>query len=393
MMIKDTLFVDYGYAQCNYFGERICGDAIGVTRIPEEDRFIAVLSDGLGHGVKANILSTMTTTMALRFVAEDDDIYHAAEIIMDTLPICQVRKISYATFTIVDIRLNGESRVIEMGNPAFILLRNGVDAVLPFETFDSPKHENRTMSVYNFKITAGDRLLFFSDGVSQAGLGSPAYPLGWRRSGCLRFTEDLLKEKSDLSSHELSNAVLSAAIAKENNREPRDDITCAAIHFRCPKKLMIFTGPPFNKERDAAAADMLRQFKGQKVVCGGTSAEIVSREFGEKLTMDLSTVGRDLPPISRLKGVDLVTEGIFTLTRAAQYLERGDRRRHADPAGMIVDMLLGNDIIEFIVGTRINEAHQDPNLPIDLEIRRNIIKRISKTLQEDYLKEVLIKFV
>jgi hypothetical protein len=157
--------------------------------------------------------------------------------------------------------------------------------------------------------------------------------------------------------------------------------------------MLLFTGAPYDRSRDAECAAMLAAFEGDKAVCGGTTAEIIARELKRQVKMNLSTAAGDLPPESEIDGINLVTEGIFTLTRTAQYLEgdAGVNRRNA--AGELVEILLRNDIIEFVVGTRINEAHQDPNLPVDLEIRRNIIKRLAQVLENKYLKEVNIRYV
>ena len=393
MNVALPLFVDMGYNQCSKHGQMICGDAVAFKRFPQEERFIAVLSDGLGSGVKANILASMTTTMALKFIAEDRDILHSAEIIMDALPICQVRRISYATFTIVDTALDGKTRVIEMGNPEFILLRDGEQVSIPCRQLDSPKWENRTMSIYEFDVKPLDRLIFCSDGISQAGVGSEKYPLGWRVKGCLKYICETVGNNPEISSHELARGVVREAIAKEPKRVAGDDMTCCVINFRHPRKLLLFTGPPFNQEHDAECATLLENFDGVKVICGGTSAEIVSRELKRPLTMDLKSVGHELPPMSKMDGIDLITEGIFTLTKTARYLEKGTGVNLHDPAAMLVNALRSCDMIEFLVGTRINEAHQDPNLPVDLEIRRNIVKRIAGILKEKYMKDVSVRFV
>ncbi|MPN13306.1 hypothetical protein SDC9_160627 [bioreactor metagenome] len=156
--------------------------------------------------------------------------------------------------------------------------------------------------------------------------------------------------------------------------------------------MLLFTGPPFDRERDAECARQFRDFDGTRVICGGTSAAIVSRELGIPLIPEPDSGSGDLPPTSKLEGADLVTEGIVTLSRAANYLEQGDAE-HNNPAGHLVDLLRRNDVIEFLVGTRINEAHQDPNLPADLELRRNIVKRVAAALRDRYMKEVRITFV
>lgn len=387
-----NLFIDTGFSQCCHFQEKACGDAVAFKRIPAEERLLAVLADGLGHGVKANILALMTTTMALRFSAEDREIVHSAEIIMDALPVCQVRQISYATFTIVDTRLGGVTRIVEMGNPEFLLLRHGRPFPVEGREFSSPKYRERAMTAYTFQAQAEDRVLFFSDGVTQAGLGTPRFPLGWRGSGVEEYAAAQVAAQPDICAQELSERILREAVAHEPGQRPADDISCACLYFRKPRRMLLFTGPPFDQARDAECARTFREFEGTKVISGGTSAEIISRELGRPLTIDLDTVSGDLPPLSRMPGVDLVTEGIFTLTRAARYLENNEFSK-LDPAGRLVELMRRNDIIEFLVGTRINEAHQDPNLPVDLELRRNIIKRLGAVLSDRYMKEVRIHFV
>lgn len=392
--MKENLFLDIGYFQRKKRGQNICGDAFKLQRVPEENRIVAVLSDGLGSGVKANILSSMTATMAVKFIAGNREIIRSAEVIMGALPECKVRKISYATFTIVDTTLDGATRIIEMGNPPFILARGGRGVDMPpARTIQSPKWKDRALSIYEFKAAPQDRIIFFSDGISQSGLGTQRFKLGWKNDGCRGFVESELDRDDGISSHELAVDIVKRAISNEPGCTPHDDMSCAVMYFREPKKMLLFTGPPFAADRDEECAKTVDSFAGQKVICGGTSAEIVSRVLGRELKMDLRGIHDELPPSSKMDGVDLVTEGIFTLTRTAQYLEQEVLAGKNDPAAMLVDMLLENDIIEFLVGTRINEAHQDPRLPMDLELRRNIVKRIADSLKNKYLKEVNIRYV
>lgn len=392
--VTTPLFIDMGYSQHMKHGENICGDAFRYSRGTGEHRLVSVLSDGLGSGVKANILASMTAAMALRFETESDrEIIHTAEIMMEALPICQTRKISYATFTIVNSDLNGKTRIIEMGNPEFILLRRGKAEEVPFREIESPKWKNRTIKVYEFTIHPGDRVILFSDGISQAGMGTEELPLGWRVSGCAAFAEEVVQREPKISSYELAEVIRREALRKEPRNLAGDDMTCAVFYFREPRKMLVFTGPPFDPARDKQCAEMVATFDGTTAICGGTSAEIVSRELNRPLKMELLDFESGIPPMSQMEGVDLVTEGIFTLTRAAQYLENYDGTTHRNPAGKLVADLLKNDIIEILVGTRINDAHQDPNLPLDLELRRNIVKRIAFALEHNFLKTTNVKYV
>lgn len=386
--MTEEVFIEVDAAQRNRFGEDICGDAFKTLRVPDEGRVIAVLSDGLGHGVKASILSLMTATMALKYTATDADVVRAAEVIMDALPVCQVRKISYATFTVVDIHPDGATRVVEMDNPPVILLRAGKAQHMDFEEVSSPRYNDRLIRVYDLNMQPGDRLIFTSDGITQAGLGSERMRLGWRIKGCREFVEEIVAKDPSISARSLSQKILSQALRQEPFQRAYDDMTAAVIYFRRPRRSIVLTGPPYAAHRDKEFAQMLAEFPGRKIICGGTTANIVARELGRAIrdSLRVATVS-DIPPAAEMDGVDLVTEGILTLTRVARLLEQDEAPREKSPATQLYDILLDSDSIEFIVGARINEAHQDPNLPIDLEIRRNIIRRICKVLEEKYLKE------
>jgi hypothetical protein len=390
--VTGALFVEVEACQRNMHGEEICGDSFRTMKLPGDGRLISVLSDGLGHGVKASILSIMTATMALKFIASDSDILRSAEIIMDALPVCQVRRISYATFTIVDARLDGSTRVIEMGNPPLLLIRNGQSVEVECEDVASPRFEERRMRIYNLAMRQEDRLVVMSDGITQAGMGTERLRLGWRLEGCRDYILEQVRSDPAISARDLSQKIIGEALRKEPRHHAYDDMTAAVVYFRQPRCTIVLTGPPYARDRDAEFARRLSAFHGRRVVCGGTTANIVSRELGIKASSSLERSAGDLPPATDMPGIDLVTEGILTLTRTAQLIEKEEAPGTRNAASRLHEILLDSDSIEFVVGARINEAHQDPTLPLDLEIRRNIIKRISRVLEEKYLKEVRIQF-
>jgi hypothetical protein len=224
-------------------------------------------------------------------------------------------------------------------------------------------------------------------------MGSWANPLGWRDEGCRNFVEKSVRRDPSISGRHLANAVLQESLMKEPHGEAGDDMTCAVLYFRKPRKLILLTGPPFSRERDGEYAHLLVHFPGRKVVSGGTTADIVARQLGRSITTDLGTARSNLPPISRMEGVDLVTEGILTLTSTQKILDSGEGMKSSNPAAMMANLLLESDVIEFVVGTRINEAHQDPSLPVELDMRRNIVRTMARTLEEKYLKQTRTRFI
>ncbi len=273
MNSADPLFLDVDFFQKRKTGQFVCGDSFFSRKIPGRNRVVSVLSDGLGSGIKASILSSMTATMALRFMEGDMEILRSAEVMMDALPVCKVRGISYATFTIVDAVLHGWTRVIEMDNPPFLLVRGGRVMTPGRREMASARWKDRKITVNEFFARPEDRIILFSDGVTQAGMGSWANPTGWGEEKCTDYILRLLRDRPGLSSRELSRRIVSEALVREPHEHAGDDVTCAVMYFRSPRKLLVLSGPPFDGQRDREYAEMLGKFPGRKAICGGTTAE------------------------------------------------------------------------------------------------------------------------
>lgn len=400
-------FIEVGHHQLFKYKQGAGGDTFLSQKNESDGRVITVLSDGLGSGIKAGVLSTLTATMAMKFIASDIPIKRAANIIMNTLPVCKERGISYATFTLVDIEPNSMVRIMEYDNPGYVLVRQKT-MVEPIKQCSVIERKNKktaplreSLLYYSdYKALPGDRLVFFSDGVTQSGMGTHAFPLGWGASRTQDFILETISENPDISARELACSVVRKAHLHDGY-EAKDDITCGVIYFRHPRDLLIMTGPPINFDNDAKMASDFNAFNGRKIVCGGTTTNILSRQLGKPVKLILKGLDTVVPPMSEMEGADLVTEGIITLGKVAEMLETDSRlgrdltveRLTENGATKIIDLLQDSDRIFFMVGTKINDAHQDPNMPVELEIRRNVVKKIQKILTEQYLKEVTIRYL
>jgi hypothetical protein len=240
----------------------------------------------------------------------------------------------------------------------------------------------------------GDRIIIFSDGVSQSGMGSKTYPLGWRRNELIESINKEISENQQVSARQLSQKIV--AKAKMNDMlKPKDDITCAVIYFRKPRNLLIVTGPPIDNSKDVILKERVENFQGKKIISGGTTANIMSREFNKEIKINFKSFSAKTPPESGMEGVDLITEGMLTLSQVADALEKKVAYETLENSAVksFIKLVLNSDIVNFLVGTKINEAHQDPNIPFDLGIRRTIIKRIAFALENIYLKEIYLEYI
>lgn len=387
------MFIKTGWFSIKKESENAFGDCILTKRYKEGGRVIAVLSDGLGSGIKANILSRMTSVMLLKFAENNSDLIKAGEIVMNSLPICKVRGISYSTFSIVVADELGNIKIIEEGNPDFLLIRNNEIVEVTPKIIDSKTHKERHLKVYNFSLKINDTVVFMSDGITQAALGSKNLPLGLTREGVIKIILEYIKNNPNFTPCDLAFYITNFAKSVCENNKTKDDTSALIIKAVEPINAIIFTGPPYNSEQDNTWAQMFKNFEGKKAISGGTTAKILSRELNRELVTSQNTSYGALPDISFMEGADLVTEGILTLTKTLQYLEDETYKNKKNSASKLVEFLLFADNINFIVGAKVNTAHYDPNLPVEIELRKDVVKKIANLLKEKYLKKVAIQYM
>lgn len=370
--------LDVSWKSLNKHGEELCGDTVSILK--NEDSDIFVLSDGMGSGVKANILSTLTAKILGTMLKDGSSIQDCVETIAKTLPVCAVRQVAYSTFTILQIYKNGDAYLVEYDNPGCVLIRDGCVADIPYSV---RQIEGKLIRDCRLKVTIDDYFVLMSDGVIHAGVGN-MMSFGW---GWGRASEYI--RKACLST--LSAPRLTSMICKACNDlymdSPGDDTTVAVIHAVRPKYVNIFTGPPTSYDDDALIMRDFMTSPGKKIVSGGTSANIAARILKKKILASIKYNDPEIPPIASLEGVDLVTEGVLTLNRCANMLEqynKGDLTEKffdsldADNgAAMIAKILIEEcTILHMFVGQAMNAAHQNVGLPFDLSIRMRLVDKI-----------------
>jgi hypothetical protein len=393
--LDDNFYIEINCQQKNHSEERVCGDVFLSKKIKEEGRFIIVLSDGLGHGIKANLLAILTSTLAANLTEERQSINRIADTIMNTLPFDEVKQLNYSTFTILEIDGEGEAKILEFENPKTVIFRGGrrFEPLWNVVVLDSEKNPGREILATSFRPKKEDRIVFCTDGVVQSGLGNEIFPTGWGQENFEKYVFDSIKEEHDISAAKLAGRVINKANLNDQFF-PKDDMSCAVVYFREPRKLMVCTGPPQEEESDSEFARILKAFDGKKIICGATTSDIISREWKKEITDSNVITDPELPPVSHMEGVELITEGILTLSKVNEILKEYNQstKLGKGPADEIVKLILDSDEIQFIAGTKINVAHQDPNLPVDLELRRTVVHRITRVLEEKFLKEVSMRF-
>ena len=372
------MHVDTAYRSLFKYGEELCGDNVRITRT--EDSVFAVLADGLGSGVKANILSTLTSTIISTMLTEGAAMEQAVETIVSTLPICSVRKLAYSTFSVLQIKDTGEAYLAEFDNPACIFIRNG--ELMELEMTDK-EYAGKTVYESRFTVFPGDVLALISDGVVYAGVGS-ILNFGWTWESVAEWLrKESLKEKS---APRLA-AALSQAVKELYMDKPGDDSTVMVARISPRQVVNMFAGPPKNKDDDPKMVRDFMTSSGKKLICGGSSANIVARVLNRSIETILDYVDPLIPPIATIQGIDLVTEGVLTLSRTVEILQEYldhetdsfyfKKLDEKNGAAMLAKILLEEcTTLNLFIGTAINPAHQNPGLPSDLSIKLKLIDKL-----------------
>lgn len=378
----NDLCADIGYKSINHYGEELCGDHVDVVE-QDENSTVIVLADGLGSGVKASILSTLTSKIISTMMAAGLSVEDCVSTIAATLPVCSVRGVAYSTFTIIHLINNDTAELIQYDNPHIIMIRDG-------EIYDYPKLEMNIggKKIYHSTIylREDDVFVAMSDGCPHAGIGL-AYNFGWKREDIADFMQMLV-----LAGYTAKN--LSTMLVEECNRlygeKPGDDATACVVKIRKRVPMNILFGPPSNRDDANRMMSLFFSKEGKHIICGGTTSSIASKFLGKPLKATLNFEKSDVPPIAELEGVDLVTEGVITINKVVEYAKDYTEENNLyeswnmkrDGAALISRLLFEEATdINFYVGRAINPAHQNPDLPINFSIKMNLVEELSKYLK------------
>lgn len=379
----NNLCADIGWKSINHEGEQLCGDHVDIIE-QDENSTVIVLADGLGSGVKASILSTLTSKIISTMIAEGLPLEDCVSTIAATLPICSVRGVAYSTFTIIHLINNSLAEIIQYDNPQVIIIRNS-------EIYDYPKTElsigGKTIYKSEISLTEGDVFVAMSDGCPHAGIGI-AFNFGWKR-------EDIALFMLSIADVGYTAKTLSTMLIDECNKQygyhPGDDATACVIRIRKREPMNILFGPPRNPDDCDRMMSLFFSKEGKHIVCGGTTSKIAAKYLGKTVKTSLNFERSDVPPIAEIEGVDLVTEGVITINKVIEYakdaLDKNELYEHwsfsRDGASLICRLLFEEATdINFFVGRAVNPAHQNPDLPINFNIKMNLVEELSDCLKK-----------
>ena len=380
----NNLFADIGYRSINHYGEELCGDHIDVIDQNEENSTVIVLADGLGSGVKASILSTLTSKIISTMVSEGLSLEECISTIAATLPVCSVRGVAYSTFTLIRLVNNEYAEIMEYDNPAVILLRDGRGVEIPKKEVNIG---GKLIYSSRVKLQENDIFIAMSDGCIHAGVGM-SLNFGWGRRDIVTFMETFY----DVG---FTAKTLSTILLDECNRlyggKPGDDTTVCTIRIKRREPMNLLFGPPSNRDDCDKMMSLFFSKEGKHIVCGGTTSSIAAKYLGKPIRTEIDFLDPDIPPISHIEGVELVTEGVITVNRvleyAKDYLKDNESYKHwsykQDGASQICRLLFEEATdINFYVGRAMNPAHQNPDLPINFNIKMQLVVELSDCLRK-----------
>ncbi len=385
-----NLCIEYGFTSLNHVGEELCGD--NVETCVRGDYTTVVLADGLGSGVKANILATLTSKILCTMVANEADIEECVETIIQTLPVCKERQLAYSTFSVIHVDNTGKGHLFEFDNPEAIWYHNG-------HTQDFPNRQPLTIcgkQVFHteLSLSEGDMVFVMSDGTIHAGIGQ-ILNFGWQRK---EIMEHLDHNVDAHMSARAAACLLASACNDLYLDRPGDDTTVAAIRIHRRMEVHIMVGPPVDKEKDQFYVQRFMEGADKRIVCGGTSSQIVARCLGRQLKTSFDFPDREVPPIGFIDGIDLTTEGVITLRRLLSLSEKYVSSKDLTPKTYSKKdggSLLANIIFEeathvvFFVGQNVNAAHQ--GLDIDITMKLKLVEHIAENLRR-MGKEVTVNY-
>lgn len=378
----NDLSVDIGYKSINHYGEYLCGDHVDVVQQENSSSKVVVLADGLKSGVKASILSTLTSKIISTMMAQGLSLEECVHTIAATLPISSEYGVAYSTFTIMHIIENETMNLIQYDNPMVIMIRD-------YHVVDYDKVESIIdgKKIYRSEIPLQENDIFIamSDGCPGAN-NTLSYNKEWTEADIGKFMETI-------SPIGYTAKTMASILTEECNKlydgKPIDDTTACIVRMIKRMQVNVIFGPPANPDDCDRMMSLFFSKAGKHIVCGGTTASIAANYLGKPITTNSKYIVKGAPPMSEIEGVDLVTEGVVTIDKVLKYAKEYVGRDESyiewsvqhDASALISRMLFEEATdINFYVGRAVNPAHQD--VSINFNVKMSLAEELTSCLRK-----------
>lgn len=379
----NNLCIDFGYKSINHYGEELCGDHVEVVE-QDENSSVIVLADGLGSGVKASILSTLTSKIISTMMAAGLPIDECVSTIAATLPVCSERGVAYSTFTIMHLKDNEIMEMIQYDNPHVIMLREGQNYNY---TMTEMVLDGKKIFKTSIRLEEGDIFIAMSDGCPYAGT-EETLNYNWKREDIIAFME--VMAMNGLTAKNLATLLVDEC-NKLYGEKPGDDTTACVVRVRKRTPINLLFGPPSNPDDVNRMMALFFSKEGKHIISGGTTAGIAARYLGKEIEPLQNTEKTDIPPMSKIPGVDLVTEGVVTINRVVEHAKDYVNENalfeqwyfKKNGAALISQMLFEEATdINLYIGKAINPAHQNPDLPVHFNLKMLLVEDLTMYLKK-----------
>lgn len=374
--------LDFGFHSINHYGEEVCGDCVTIRQ--SRGGVIGVLADGMGSGVKANILSTMGSTILSTMLLGGEPLESAVDVVVRSLPVCSERGMNYCTFSVIKVDNNGIAKLAEFDNPQAWIIRN-CQVVQPERTLRQV--EDKAIWESSLPLIEGDLVVVTSDGALNAGMDNQ-FSYRWNWDSVAQW---LCQRGHTFTSARRAASELVGAVDNLYGGRPTDDVTAMVLRVMHNQTVNLMYGPPEYPEDDSFMVHEFMESEGAKIICGGTTSQIVSRVMDIPVVTMPETAADGVPPIGFMTDIDLVTEGVLTVTRAGDIIERyyqdtnGDfKELDGNNGGAILAKQLIENCTELrvFIGRAQNPGYEGKDVPLDLNIKMKAIDRLCSLLDQ-----------
>jgi hypothetical protein len=308
-----------------------------------------VCADGIGSGIRARIAAQLCASRTLELLRLGTSLRKAFASVVHSMERNRDPAEAYAAFSVARIMNDGMTTILAYEAPSAVLISRQHAIAIPSRSTELGGVLVAESECY---LEPGDGILLMSDGITQAGLGH-GMAQGWQTEGVARYINNSLMDGRSLKE-------VAALVNREARRlwvQNGDDCTTVMALCRRGQIVNIMTGPPTSEVSDGAAVRRLIQSEGLKIVCGGTTAEVVARIMGERVIVEQDSLSLIAPPRYEIRGIDLVTEGAVTLNQVYNLFDENIKDLTEDSGVTELCALLQvADRVNFLVGDAKNSA-------------------------------------